>query len=94
MRWPWQPKKAVSYEPKRWPKKVHFLDGPMAGKTGMSHGGFFVPVLYMKAPSRTANFFDGNYELPSVPESVYDYWRYEWETVYPNGNVAYVRFAA
>ena len=96
MRWPWQRARHLKDHRfySRWPKKVYFLDGPMAGKTGTSHGGYFVPVIYMKAPSRPTNFFEGDYELSSMPESVYDHWRYDWETCYPCAEVAYVRFTA
>lgn len=67
----------------------------MAGKTGTSHGGIFVPVLYMKAPKRNTAIAFGQYdELPSMPESIYDHWHYAWETCYPLAEVAYVRFVA
>ena len=95
MRWPWTPPRVVNPpSPSVWPKKVYFLDGPMAGKTGDAGPGHCVTVSYITHPKMGALWWTPENTWPATHLNTIASWTYEWETVYPRSLVAYVRFAA
>lgn len=98
MRWPWSKPRVLNAEPKRWPKKVYFLDGPMAGKTAQAVApGYEVVIPFIGHETGVPIRDTLEWEFPGFLMTVqpsYRTWRYAWDTLYHNGLVAYVRFVA
>lgn len=92
MKWPWQrAPRVINASPKRWPKKVYFLDGPLKGETHESLPCSEILLLANRGPLESV--WDGLAYLNILRPTPYVEIRYRWDTFYANGNVAFARLS-